>query len=221
MHINHGTFTLYDPGLPPEHPLVKAKALFLQNENGVDWYSIAHATPEPGRTFVMVREGRVVSLSPDPSTLWPIDSLLIETDEPVDQGWHWTGSTFVDPASISPSVNDLLDYLGRKRVAVEEGGIVLNGMTIATDRAVSQAKITAAWAKAKADPTFSIANWKVAPGVFVPLDNATIIAIGDAVTAHVQACFDKEAELAAAILADPPEITTYQEIDEADWPSNS
>lgn len=126
-----------------------------------------------------------------------------------------------DPEPEPPTLEDLLDYLGRKRVAVEEGGIVLNGMAVATDRAVSQVKIAGAWAKANADPTFSISNWKVSPGVFVPLDNATILAVGDAVTAHVQACFDKEAELAAEILADPPTITTYEEIDQADWPSNS
>ena len=63
-----------------------------------------------------------------------------------------------DPDPEPPTVEDLLDYLGRKRVEVEEGGIVLNGMAIATDRAVSQVKIAGAWAKANADPEFSISN---------------------------------------------------------------
>lgn len=127
-----------------------------------------------------------------------------------------------DPEPQPPTVQDLLDYLGRKRVEVEEGGIVLNGTLIATDREHSQVKLTAAYVKAVNDPDFEIHNWKVAPGVFIPvIDAETIIAMGDAVTAHIQACFNKEAELAAKIQADPPEITTYQEIDEADWPSNS
>ena len=44
---------------------------------------------------------------------------------------------------------------------------------------------------------------------------------GDAVTAHIQACFDKEAELTAAIMADPPTIEAYAEIDSAAWPPNA
>lgn len=115
-----------------------------------------------------------------------------------------------------PTQEELLDYLANKRWQVEIGGTEFNGMMIATDRD-SQTKIAAAWAKAKDDPEFTITNWKIGPEIFVNLDNSTIIAIGDAVTAHVQQCFNKEAELTAKILADPPEITTFEEIEEEEW----
>ena len=135
--------------------------------------------------------------------------------------WEALGNTIEPYTEPAPTVQDLLDYLGRKRVEVEEGGIVVNGIPVATDRLHSQVKITAAYVKAMADPEYQVTNWKVAPGVFVSvLNNATIRAIGDAVTAHVQACFNKEAELAAMITADPPTITTYEQIDQADWPPN-
>jgi len=136
--------------------------------------------------------------------------------------WEAQGNT-IEPYSVPPPTTEqLLDYLGRKRVDVEEGGIVVNGLTVATDRLHSQVKITAAYVKAVTDPEYQVTNWKIAPGIFIPvLDNATIIAIGNAVTAHVQACFNKEAQLAAKILAEPPIITSYEEINQADWPSNT
>jgi len=136
--------------------------------------------------------------------------------------WEAEGNAIEPYAEPVPTVPQLLDYLARKRVEVEEGGIVVNGVPVATDRAHSQVKITAAYVKAMANPEFEVTNWKVAPGVFIPsLDAETIIAIGDAVTAHIQACFDKEAELAAMITADPPQVSTYEQIDAADWPQNA
>lgn len=93
-------------------------------------------------------------------------------------------------------LTELADYRWQR----ETGGTTLNGTPIATDRD-SQAKLTAAWATAKDDPAYTIDNWKVAPGVFVTLDAATIIAAGEAARAHVQACFDREAVLSGEILA--------------------
>lgn len=93
-----------------------------------------------------------------------------------------------------------LSALANRRWQAETGGIVVGGVSVKTDRE-SQGKLTAAYVKAMNDPGFAIANWKVAPGVFVQLDAAGIIAIGDAVTAHVQSCFDREVDLDAAIMA--------------------
>jgi hypothetical protein len=82
------------------------------------------------------------------------------------------------------------------RYAKETGGIVVSGTAIATDRD-TQAKLIAVRIKAKEDSGYSV-NWKTAAG-FVSLNAATIIAVADAVAAHVQACFDREAVLSAAI----------------------
>jgi hypothetical protein len=48
----------------------------------------------------------------------------------------------------------------------------------------------------------------MADGTFVPLDAQAITAVAMAVRAHVQACFDKEAELKAQIEA----ATTAEEL---------
>ena len=77
----------------------------------------------------------------------------------------------------------------------ETSGVSLFGSMIKTDRE-SQATITGAWVKAKEDPTTTI-NWKAENG-FTVLDAPTIIAAGDAVFGHVQACFTKEASLLEA-----------------------
>lgn len=97
-----------------------------------------------------------------------------------------------------------LAELGAIRFAKEEGGTVFNGAPLATDR-VTQTKLTAAYVKATANPDYVIADWKFAPGVFGTLNAATIIAAANAVEAHIQACFTRESELTAAILAANPE----------------
>lgn len=94
----------------------------------------------------------------------------------------------------------LLDQLADRRWQAEEAGTTVGAMPLATDR-VSQGKLTAAYLKASEDAEYTIANWKVAPGVFVTLDTAAIMTAGDAMRTHVQACFDNEAALSATILA--------------------
>lgn len=89
--------------------------------------------------------------------------------------------------------------LDRKRRVVEEGGILFGNVPLKTDRQTA-AIITAAYVKAKESPAFAIPNWKFADGLFAPLDAATIIAAGDAITAHVQSAFDREAELSAELM---------------------
>lgn len=110
-----------------------------------------------------------------------------------------------------------LSALAAKRWQVETGGIIVGGITIKTDED-TQRKVTGAYVQAEKNPAFT-AKWKVATGVFVDLDAATIILIGDALTAHVQACFANEAVLTDAIMgaADWPTLKAVN-ID-AGWPS--
>lgn len=83
------------------------------------------------------------------------------------------------------------------RYAAETGGCTINGVTVATDRG-SQALLTAAVVTARLDPEFKT-RWKCADNRFVTLDAMQLRAIGDAVTAHVEACFSREAELVELI----------------------
>jgi len=85
----------------------------------------------------------------------------------------------------------------------ETAGIDVNGFTVRTDRE-SQALITGAALKAMQDNTYTC-RWKGVSG-FIELTAPQILAIADAVRAHVQSCFDREAELLPLIeAAESPE----------------
>lgn len=86
--------------------------------------------------------------------------------------------------------------LAAARYAAEIGGIEFAGAHIKTDRE-SQALITGAALSATQDPGYSVV-WK-AEGGFVTLSAEQIIAAAQAVRAHVERCFSREAELVAAV----------------------
>ena len=76
---------------------------------------------------------------------------------------------------------------------------------------MNQTNYISAVAGAQIDPN-TVINWKMADGTFVSLDAQAFTAVAMAVRAHVQACFDKEAVLKAAIEA----AITAEEIAAAD-----
>ena len=97
-----------------------------------------------------------------------------------------------------------------RRNAAMAAGITVAGLPIATDD-VSQARITGAALAALADPSAEI-RWKLPDGRFVELTAAQVLAIAGGLRAHVQACFDREAELLGALAAGQPEDAA------AGWP---
>lgn len=132
MIIDHGTFALYAPPRPsiparPSNPaeeaawastyatelhlirLLDAKVKFLKNAANVDWYSLAQANPN--KTFAMVRDGRVVAVSSDPSTLWPIDCRVVETDGAVEVGYAYVNG------ALAPYVPSLAEAKAAKIAA--------------------------------------------------------------------------------------------------------
>lgn len=87
----------------------------------------------------------------------------------------------------------------RHRDAALAAGIEVAGLRVATDD-LAQARLTGAALAALADPAAGI-RWKQSDGQLVPLSAAAVLAIAGAVRAHVQACFDHEAGLLAALAA--------------------
>jgi hypothetical protein len=111
--------------------------------------------------------------------------------------------------TLADSKNSKLAALATKRYEVETGGIVVNGATIMTD-AVSQAKLTGAWLRVQRKPAASI-RWKGRDG-WVTVGKAEIEALVDAVSDHVQVCFDKEYAHSEVITA----LTTIASVDAYD-----
>lgn len=88
--------------------------------------------------------------------------------------------------------------ISAERYAHEVAGIVINGLTIATDRD-TRATISDKALGAMIDPA-SVCNLKTANG-FVELTAPQILAISSAIRSYVQACFDREEVLLALVEA--------------------
>ena len=83
---------------------------------------------------------------------------------------------------------DLRAYAEMKRWEAEVGGIVVAGVPISTDDRSKQMLMGARIA-AQANPAFST-PWVAADGVVATLGAVEVIAVSDAVLAHVQGCFE-------------------------------
>lgn len=106
---------------------------------------------------------------------------------------------------------EMAQQIADRRWQAEVSGITVNGMAVATDRN-SQSLITGAALAAMRDPAY-VCRWKTATG-FVELNAEQLTAVADTVRAHVQACFDREAELLEALEAG----TFTPEMLEEGWP---
>lgn len=136
---------------------------------------------------------------------------------PSYDGTEWVLGWTVTDKPIADVKDDLTAAAAAKRYEVEFGGTTFNGSPLPTD-AKTQSALTAAYVKAQADPNYTIDSWKSGPGTFSTLDAPTIIALADAIEAHVQACFTREAAIAGEIAA----ATTLAELAAIDintgWP---
>ncbi|MGV2980689.1 DUF4376 domain-containing protein [Camelimonas sp. ID_303_24] len=126
--------------------------------------------------------------------------------------WHAQREAAIAAAIPARSLTEIA---ADKRWQIETGGITVGGVPVATDDR-SKTMIMGARIKADADPDYSV-GWKGADGSFVSLAAPEIIAISDAVLAHVDACFAAEAAVTAAIAGG--DITTTQQIDDWPWPA--
>lgn len=86
--------------------------------------------------------------------------------------------------------------IAARRYIAETAGIEVSGIHIDTGRD-SQSLITGAALNAVIDPAY-VCNWKT-PSGFVQLDAQTLLGVATTLRAHVQAAFDREAELLAAL----------------------
>jgi hypothetical protein len=109
--------------------------------------------------------------------------------------------TLVALVPPAPTLADLkaaaLAQLAARRWQVETSGVTVAGALIATDRE-SQATLNGALTYLSLGLQASV-KWKTETGTFVDADLMTIRGFASAVGQHVQACFAREAELAAAI----------------------
>ncbi|MEN5083741.1 DUF4376 domain-containing protein [Bosea sp. TWI1241] len=140
----------------------------------------------------------------------PAGCILVASDEAAP-GWSWDGESFSPPPPVPATKAELAAYARDLRWQVEIGGIEAGGVQIATDDR-SKTMILGARLAAQADPSWSTI-WQDAAGQAHPVDAAAIVAISDAVQAHVNGTFVTLADVLAAI--DTGTMTTAAEIDGA------
>lgn len=110
-------------------------------------------------------------------------------------GQLYSDGNFSDPVVLK-TADEVKSDIAARRYQEETKGTSINGIPVDTDRQ-SQALITGAALAATIDPSY-VCQWKTSGG-FITLDAAAIIGVATAVRNHVQACFNREAELIAAI----------------------
>ena len=131
---------------------------------------------------------------------------------------QWRGRSWevFDEYPVDPVKESMRANVAALRYDRENGGASFNETNIQTDRQ-SQSTITSAALAAQMDDTITI-RWKTADGIFIELNASQIIEMAQGVRAHVQACFDREAELLDAINA----AETVEELEAIDinagWP---
>jgi hypothetical protein len=91
----------------------------------------------------------------------------------------------------------VLEALAAYRYDAQSGGVTVDGNRYDTDPE-SRSALIAAYVLANLNPAFTC-NWKTADDTFVTLDAAGVIAVGNAVLAFVQKCFDAEKTLTADV----------------------
>lgn len=147
---------------------------------------------------------------------------LVDTPPPADivkprwNGIMWRESaTAEEIAATLPTLDELRQAkkaeIANARWQQETGGLTIPGLgTIATDRE-SQSLLNGAVTGTLLEPDKPI-KWKMMDGA-VELDAATVQMIGKLVRSHVQACFDREIDLIAAINA----CQTAEEVTAVAW----
>lgn len=98
--------------------------------------------------------------------------------------------------NYTPAMPTLADTIALRKVELaalryekETSGIIVNGVSIRTDRE-SQGMVAGAWITMQTSPALML-NWKGTNG-WVQLNAASVAAIATAVSNHVQACFNSE-----------------------------
>ena len=135
-----------------------------------------------------------------------LDEIAIPCERGADMNdiirWRIEAAYMKEHGAIAPTLELAKQVkfaeIAAERWKAETGGVVVGGMSVDTSRE-SQSLITGAALQATLDDAY-ICKWKTAQG-FITLDAQTVLAVAAAMRQHVQAGFNREAELAELINA--------------------
>lgn len=154
-------------------------------------------------------DAATVEASQEP--LFYVDGSIIGIDDFIQHIKHGKYLASLDQNDLEKSKKLSRDYYAEKRYNYEVGGTSVGGLAVRTDRFTVD-RIYQARVLAKEDAAFTT-DWKLGDGTFLTLDAPTIIAIGDAVTAHLKDAFTRERVANESIDA----ATTVAELEAIVW----
>ena len=154
-------------------------------------------------------DAATVEASQEP--LFYVDGSIIGIDDVIQHIKHEKYLASLDENNLEKSKKLSRDYYAEKRYDYEVGGTSVGGLAVRTDRFTVD-RIYQARVLAKEDAAFTT-DWKLGDGTFLTLDAPTIIAIGDAVTAHLKDAFTREKVANESIDA----ATTVAELEAIVW----
>ena len=154
-------------------------------------------------------DAATVEASQEP--LFYVDGSIIGIDDFIQHIKHGKYLASLDQNDLEKSKKLSRDYYAEKRYDYEVGGTSVGGLAVRTDRFTVD-RIYQARVLAKEDAAFTT-DWKLGDGTFLTLDAPTIIAIGDAVTAHLKDAFTREKVANDSIDA----ATTVAELEAIVW----
>ena len=165
--------------------------------------------------YARILDGRVAEIIKldvfAPSAVFHPDvaATIVAVDETVGEGWGYVDEQFIPSLPPPPPTEaGLVAYAAELRGRREVGGIVVAGVPVATDDR-SKMMIVCARVAAMADPEWTTV-WRGADGNTYPINAQAMIAISDAVQAHVNDSFATFAAVKAHI--ESGEISSHEEV---------
>lgn len=148
---NFKNFTSYTPG-EDKTELIEAGVVFLQDENGNDWYECQKLFSENTVKVVYDSNNIIVSISNDVSTLWPVGASVAETESlpdgvDINGNWIFDGQNVVERTQSADELKALAESRRDSLLNSARQQLVISQTKLLLGRALSDAEQTAlnAW----------------------------------------------------------------------------
>lgn len=148
---NFKNFTSYTPG-EDKAELIEAGVVFLQDENGNDWYECQKLFSENTVKVVYDSNNIIVSISNDVSTLWPVEASVAETESlpdgvDINGNWIFDGQNVVERTQSADELKALAESRRESLLNSARQQLVISQTKLLRGRVLSDAEQTAldAW----------------------------------------------------------------------------
>ncbi|HAX5210427.1 TPA: tail fiber assembly protein [Escherichia coli] len=135
-------FTSYTPG-EDKAELIEAGVVFLQDENGNDWYECQKQFSENTVKVVYDSNNIIVSISNDVSTLWPVGASVAEIETlpdgvDIDGNWIFDGENVVERVRTADELKTMAESRRTERLNSARQQLVISQTKLLRGRILSE-----------------------------------------------------------------------------------